>query len=412
MDFTALHRALGRQPGPLTDDMLDDAVAQGVAETDDLDWKAELPPEKQLAQSDTVKDIAAMANSGGGVIVFGIKEIDKSATGRVDAGIVSEGYESTLRKVAVSGIHPPVFGIGLHALGEKGRRAFVVVVPASVDVPHMIYRGEYFGAPIRNDADTVWMRERQLETLYRARLDDRRAGHSALTQLHDEALAGRDTKQRAWLVGVARPRVLAGWHRRLTREEARGIYDRAGSLALVFAGHGGVHPLESVDRQNPRPGLRRWVAANNATSASTLWKESWSSVLNDGSVTLACAIGGQRTQGGQLDGNRIDSASLECCIADLLALVRETSGLLGTGDYEVRVAIEWAGEGALVIQTVDGSNYPYDGGSIPLSSFTPVEASIRTDLDSGGFFEQVFDLALDAVNQGGVQYLRLITSRD
>jgi hypothetical protein len=65
---------LGRDPGPLTDEMIDEAVAQGIAETDDLDWKTRLPPTRGLNESDFPKDIAAMANSGGGVIVYGITE--------------------------------------------------------------------------------------------------------------------------------------------------------------------------------------------------------------------------------------------------------------------------------------------------------------------------------------------------
>jgi predicted HTH transcriptional regulator len=183
MEFTALHRLLGRPPGPLTDEMLEDAVAQGIAETDDLDWKKPPPEERDLAQSDTLKDIAAMANLGGGLIIFGVDEEQKKATDRVDVGDVTESYERTLRRVAVSGIHPPVFNLGVHRLGVEPRRALVVEVPASLDVPHLIYRGTYFGAPIRNNADTEWMRERQLESMYRTRLDDRRNAGEALNRL-------------------------------------------------------------------------------------------------------------------------------------------------------------------------------------------------------------------------------------
>ena len=86
MTFTALHRALGVAPGPLTDELLDAAVSSGVVETNDLDWKSELPPAKGLSQTDFPKDVAAMANSGGGVIVFGVRESQKAATGRVDVG--------------------------------------------------------------------------------------------------------------------------------------------------------------------------------------------------------------------------------------------------------------------------------------------------------------------------------------
>jgi len=56
-------------------------------------------------------------------------------------------------------------------------------VPAGADGPHLIYyTNEYFGAPIRDNADTVWMKERQTEAMYRARFDERR--HAAEAE-HD-----------------------------------------------------------------------------------------------------------------------------------------------------------------------------------------------------------------------------------
>lgn len=70
--FTPLHQALGRQPGPIDDGMLDEAIEAGIEESDGLDWKAERPGEKDLARSDVVKDVAAFANTGGGVLVFGV----------------------------------------------------------------------------------------------------------------------------------------------------------------------------------------------------------------------------------------------------------------------------------------------------------------------------------------------------
>jgi hypothetical protein len=81
MTFTALHRALGVSPGPLTVELLEAAVRGRVVETNDLDWKAELPPAKGLPQTDFPKDVAAMANSGGGVIVFGVRESQKARDG-------------------------------------------------------------------------------------------------------------------------------------------------------------------------------------------------------------------------------------------------------------------------------------------------------------------------------------------
>lgn len=409
MDFTALHRLLGRAPGPLTDDLIDEAVATGLAETDDLDWKSELPPVKGLSQTDFPKDVAAMANSGGGTIVYGVEEVQKSATDRRDVGRFDEGYERALRSAAVTAVSPPVFGLGIHRLGEPGRCAVAVVVPASIDGPHLIYRGEYFGAPIRNDADTVWMKERQIEAMYRARFDERRYTAEAVGNLYDEAAAGRDTGARAWLIAVARPRLPMPAHERPTRDDARALFERGGRQALVYAGRGGIHPLETVDRLNPRPGLRRWVAPNTATADGSRWKEAWASIHNDGSVSVAAAVGGHRSSDAYLPGGRVDSSAIECAVADLMGLIRAVSERLGASEYEVRIGIEWAGQAPLIIQTVDQSGFPFDGTSLPVARYSPVAATVLANADNVSFFHQVHDLAEDCVNQGGITSVRMIS---
>jgi hypothetical protein len=241
----------------LTNEMLDAAVAACVTEADDLDWKSQLPPAKGLSQTDFPKDVAAMANSGGGIIVFGVRESQKAATERIDSGELDEAHERALRSVAITAVSPPLFGLGIHRLGTDGDRAVVVEVPASADGPHLIYKNEYFGAPVRNDADTVWMKERQIEAMYRARFDERRHATDALDGLYREALAGRDTSARAWLIAVAHPRVPRSLER-LSQDDVRSVLGQTDRPALEYAprGRGGVHPIENVDRLTAALGRR------------------------------------------------------------------------------------------------------------------------------------------------------------
>ncbi|MGN2642116.1 AlbA family DNA-binding domain-containing protein [Nocardia takedensis] len=282
MEFTALHRALGLSAGPLVDRLINDAVAAQLAETDDLDFKRKLPAAKELATSDYPKDVAAMANSGGGTIVFGVAETNKLASGRVDVGEVDENYQRTLVRVPVASIHPPVFGVKVYPLGDPSMRAAVVVVPASIDGPHLIYRGECFGAPVRNDADTEWMKERQIEAMYRARFDERRHIAERLTTLYDELAQARDTTERAWLIAVAHPRIPAQTSERIDRQYARDLFDKAADQSLVYAGRNqGTHIFETIDRHNPRPGLRRWIAPTTTDRAR--WGEAQASIHHDGS---------------------------------------------------------------------------------------------------------------------------------
>jgi hypothetical protein len=165
----------------------------------------------------------------------------------------------------------------------------------------------------------------------------------------------------------------------------------------------------SVDRSNPRPGLRRWVAVNTATGERSAWMESWVSIHHDGSVTLATAIGAHfQGRDAYHEGWQIRSSAVECAIADFMALIRTTARATGNDEYDVRAGVSWTGEQPLTILTVDTMGFSYNGVSTPLHRYTPVETTVNAagpDLDYHG---NVRDLALDCLNQGGISNLRMI----
>lgn len=70
-----------------------------------------------------------------------------------------------------------------------------------------MYRGEYFGAPIRVDADTAWMKARQIESMHLARFEEQRQAAQALDALYADADDGRDATAHAWTVALAHSRV-------------------------------------------------------------------------------------------------------------------------------------------------------------------------------------------------------------
>ena len=120
-----------------------------------------------------------------------------------------------------------------------------VVAPASVDGPHLVYKNDLFGAPIRNDADTAWMKERQIEAMYRARFDERRRTSDAVDTMYNEAAEGRDSQARAWFVAVAHPRVPVVLSRP-DRHEISAIFERAETVSLSISRNHGVHPLNNM----------------------------------------------------------------------------------------------------------------------------------------------------------------------
>jgi hypothetical protein len=110
-----------------------------------------------------------------------------------------------------------------------------------------------------------------------------------------------------------------------------------------------------------------------------------------------------------LPGERIRARHIEAAVSDTMALLRESARTRGaTGEYDVLLGIEWSGGERLVIETTDGSGFRYDDMSVPLGRFTPVRSSVRVDLDDEGYLAQVAEVALDAINQGGVQNLQAL----
>ncbi|MET8182365.1 ATP-binding protein [Streptomyces sp. NPDC005336] len=87
--WTRLHEHLGVPPGPLTFDMVKKAADDNLAESDDLDWKEQLPqPPRNGRFNELAKDVAAMANTRGGLLIFGVTDQATEPVG-IDPGEVN-----------------------------------------------------------------------------------------------------------------------------------------------------------------------------------------------------------------------------------------------------------------------------------------------------------------------------------
>lgn len=408
MRFTPLHKALGLEPSEqLSDAILDSAVDEGVSEGEDLDWKQRLPDIRSLSTSDVKKDIAAMANSGGGMIVYGVEESQSKAVARHDPGEFDERYESTYRRVAINKISPPVFGLRIDRLGDN-KRAIAVEVLASSEVPHLVQYDDRFGAPVRNGSDTVWMNERQIEAMYRTRFDERRRAAETLDGYYAEALEQIGPSDRPWLVAVAHPRV-PDVIARPNRDNATAVFKQAETYALKLAHRRGTHIFEATDHINPRAGLRRWTAVDQVRDGERPWCGAWASVHHDGSVSLVGPVGGLRAgQDFVCELHDLLQWELENAVVDLAALVRAGHRVLGHDEYDVRIGIEWAGAEILRILEVGWNGHALANRSIPLRRYSPVRTTLAPALPMADFQRVVRTLAEDCINQGGLTELIVV----
>ncbi|GAA1874650.1 hypothetical protein GCM10009715_21800 [Paeniglutamicibacter psychrophenolicus] len=121
--------------------MLQSAIELQVTERGDLDWKERLPDRRNpKASEEFAKDVAAMVNGGGGMIVYGVAE-DRVSSAAKEIVPVEEWTDATERKLrgwAYSLIQPPVHGLEFTPLEDAGDGSCVVVlsIPASLEIPH------------------------------------------------------------------------------------------------------------------------------------------------------------------------------------------------------------------------------------------------------------------------------------
>ncbi|MGW7425866.1 AlbA family DNA-binding domain-containing protein [Streptomyces sp. NPDC054813] len=215
MSYTSLHRAIGVPPGPVTAEMLEQAVALGLSEAEDLDWKQDADDVKD--NRETAKDFAALANARGGLIITGVREDGADHAAEL-LGVPDERAGSLVdkfRQVATSLVRPFIPAFKVYAVplsASPGRSAVVVEVPRSPEAPHLVVVDkEVMRYPKRVGTDTPWLGESELEAAYGRRFALRQDAQIHLQRLYDE-LRHRSLQQdprRVWVVVTAVPTVPA-----------------------------------------------------------------------------------------------------------------------------------------------------------------------------------------------------------
>jgi hypothetical protein len=248
-----IHALLGDEPAELSYDQITRAIAGHLAETDDLDWKAAWPDPSEFR-----KDVASMANSGGGLIVCGVADTGDGRAEVEEPVAWGDPEERRLRAIANSGIHPPVFGLVFKAFESAIRAGFVVAlsVPASEEIPHLVMPDRNnFSAPYRDGAATQYMNERTLERAYADRFQRRGDLRRSLADDLEGARDVIDTESNVWLIAVSHPvRPIGSARGALRREEVTGFSRMRWAWRRRSVRPPGAPALESRQRgQQPSP---------------------------------------------------------------------------------------------------------------------------------------------------------------
>lgn len=413
--YTPLHRALGIEPCPLTMDLFRGAVAARVAERDDLDWKQVLPQHPGSWVEEFSKDVAAMANAGGGMIVYGVAEerSTSEAAAISDVGSITDSTLREMRAAAFSGVTPPVLGLQLVPVQdpENSESVLALLIPPSDDTPHLVFRQDMFGAPLRLGSQTGWMKERMLESAYRQRLAERDRRLIGLDELFEESAAPFRQAPRVWMVAVARPEI-QGNRGRISGEVARTIFSASSQIRPI--NFGGLSPLGQLQHRvsDAVLGLRRWTVQTNHFNEDAVYG-CRISLHFDGSIAVAMAVAG-----GRLSDTRseVDITAIEAVLIDLAGVAGAASRELSIlGGYVLKASLLSNGSEMISLripppfqEVWPNRGVAYEPDPSPVASFVPITGALMTNEGQELVLEGLREAALDLINQAGVWKLQML----
>jgi len=187
-----LETLLGAPVAELTAARLHGAVDARIAESFDLDWKGEPYGNSDKDKRELACDVAALANTAGGVIVLGVAEDEHARASAAPGVALSDAYRNQILQIVASSVAPvPLFEVRMVADGADGSRGFVLIaVERSAAAPHAVAVGTTLRYPRREGTITRYLTEPEVADAYRTRL----AGHARA----DERLA------KVWADGISR----------------------------------------------------------------------------------------------------------------------------------------------------------------------------------------------------------------
>jgi len=163
-------KLLGKTLSAITNEDIIRLITDKVPESRQLEYKKELPKNGDSPKKEFLADVSSLANTEGGVIVFGIEE-EKDDEGKntgmplqiADLGEINLD-ETKLRLDAIlrEGLDPKLSGAHWELREVEGKRVVLLGVPRSLFAPHMVWfqkSGKFYA---RNSSGKFQMDAREI----------------------------------------------------------------------------------------------------------------------------------------------------------------------------------------------------------------------------------------------------------
>lgn len=411
--FTPIHQALGLEPGKISIELIERAVEEGVQETASLDWKAEYYDSRRPGWDDeAAKDIAAMANSGGGWIVFGVaEEKETSAASKLKPIRWNSDEHQRILRTAYAHIGPPVLGLEFFPLPKDDGHIVMMRVPDSREAPHFARKGnDAFIAPRRNGPHTAFMSDREIERGFRERFQHRDDDERQLQSLYEQTGRAFDPTQGVCMVLAAIPREPVAGLPGLSEAEAQRFTNPQLCPELIYSN---AWALLKWEGGRLRKGLRQWIVREYDSTRFP----SRRFLSDDGTVASSYRLGiaSERSEQSHYfplgQPNHCMSAHVESAVIDFVSLLRTYAAQRQVnGGYRIRAGLVGASGEPIYIRTTEGgTNFllPEEYAE-PISMFQPVTVEFDPLAAPLEMLPHVNDLARDLINQGGVQFLKIM----
>lgn len=311
-------------------------VAGGVVEDVDLEFKEGPYGRDNQGKHELVKDVAAMANMRGGVIVLGV-HADEGRAARLTPLGLDEAEELRMRQLLASSVAPvPTCEIcRVMSEGNPDVGYYLLVVARTAAAPHAVVRDKWLGYPRRSGASIRWLHESEVADAYRSRFAGEQAQLERLTRVHTDGQKGL-SEETGWIAVSLVPNVPGGTDWGMAAlNRVRSWWDDRRPARITGTG------LETVSGHEVLGvGFRRFIASDRLITGGQATQFHFE-MHTDGSAFAVISAWAEwhKGQANEVRGfpNQWLTMSLIACLTEVAAFAQNVAG--AGGDAAVRVEL-------------------------------------------------------------------------
>lgn len=414
--FTPIHRELGLSGSEVLNwDLMQRVVGEHIHEQRDLDFKMVAYNSQDPAVVDELaKDLCAMANSGGGWIICGIRaDKKKDIAVELTPFDIDKNTAQNIHRVARTHVQPALMDIRIHTIeSPEGKWLFAIEIPPSDFIPHLcLYKKRNdsypFYAPVRNGPSTIGLTEPEIRRLYREAMSLSKTRIDKEDELFDEFAQYGDIYGGLTFIMTAFPDVQT--ENRLNEFDVVSEFNRLHVTAWTRKNNG-VWLLDHAGGKTTR-GYRSWVIRHEYDEHQQRY---WRVEISDrGVIRVAIRLGGWQL-GDDSYGyypvgkpNQAPQGHIEDALIEAFALVVKSQRQWYARNYKIVVGLSGLDKHPIVIRRMDPSLVnrlqPEDTNKV-IHKFHRVHGFLEKDAAEDEQLSVLYKLAEDIVNQGEIMY--------